>query len=100
MRLFHRKNKFERMIETLESSEVLKSAARRAVESAVAKSASPKQAAKVNEAIETFDFGKTAKPASGIRRKAKSGLVMAVGVAAVTVASASVSSMRHRESST
>ncbi|MDQ2700114.1 MAG: hypothetical protein M3Y23_02165 [Actinomycetota bacterium] len=100
MRLFHRKSKFERMIETLESSEVLKSAARKAVESAVSNSTSPKQAAKVNEAIETFDFAKPQKHTGGFGRKAKSGLVVAAGVAAITAASASVSSIRHRESPT
>lgn len=99
MKLFHRKSKFERMIETLESNEVLKSAARKAVESAVANSASPRQAEKVTAAMDSFDFGRVPKKPGSFVRKARSGLVVAAGVAAVTAVSASVSSLRQRESS-
>lgn len=100
MKLFHRKSKLERMMETLESSEVLKSAARRAVESAVARSASPKQAAGVSDAFDSLDFARAPKKSSAIKKTAKSGLVVAAGVATITALSASVSSIRHREGST
>ncbi len=100
MNLFHRKSKFEKMIETLESSEVLRAAARKAVQSAVANSASPKQAEKVNEAIDTFDIAKPSKRTGTFRKTVRSGVAMAAGLAAVTALSASVSSMRHREGAT
>lgn len=99
MKLFNRKSKFERMVENLESNEVLKSAARKAVEAAVAGAASPRQAEKVHQAMDSFDFGKPAKPPGIVKKTAKRGLIMVAGVAALTAASASVSSLRHRESS-
>jgi len=100
MNLFHRKSKFEKVMETLESNEVLKSAARNAVRSAVANSSSPKQAAKVDEAIQSFDFAKPARKAGGFRKMVRSGVVVGAGIAAVTALSATVSAARHREGST
>jgi|GEM_PF-6294886 len=100
MKLFHRKSKFEKVMETLESNEMLKSAARNAIRNAVANSTSPGQAAKVDEAIQSFDFARPARKAGGFRRKVKSGAAVAAGLAAVTALSASVSAMRHREGAT
>ncbi len=99
MSLFHRKNKLERLLETLESNDMLKSTARTAVESAVANATSPRQAKKVGEAFDSLDLGKAAKATSPFMKKAKSGLVLVAGAAALTAVSASVSSLRHRESS-
>lgn len=100
MKLFHRKSKFEKMVESLESNEMLKAAARKAVQSAVLTSTSPKQAAKVNDAIETFDFAKPQKKTGMFRKTIRSGVAITAGLAAVTALSASVSSIRHREGAT
>lgn len=99
MKLFNRKSKLDRMIEALETNHVLKSAARKAVESAVANATSPRQAEKVTAALDSFDFGKAPRPTNSIMKRVKPGLAMAAGFAALTAASASVSSARHRDTS-
>lgn len=99
MSLFHRKSKFERVVDSLESNEMLKSAALRAVESAVASGTSSKQAEKVNQAIAAFDSGHLRR-SGGFGSVVKTGLVMTVGVAALTAVSASISNVRQRTSST
>lgn len=96
MNPFHRKSKLEKLVDKLESSDALKSAARHAVESAVSNTASPQQAAKVNEALATFDAGK-ATHKGGVGRIMKTGAIVTVGLAALTAASASVSSLRHHQ---
>ena len=94
MSIFHRKSKFERVLESLESNEALKAAARTAVESAVASKSSPRQAARLRDAIDSFENGKPRHP---FRRKLRTGAMMAGGVAAVTAVSASISSHRQRQ---
>lgn len=98
MRLFHRKSKFERLIESLEASDVFKSTARTAVEAAVANASSPQQAQKVGAALDSFNVGNNGKSAGSLKRKAKSGLALAAGAAALTAASVSISSFRQKES--
>lgn len=95
MNPFHRKSKMERLLESLESQEILKTAVRSAIERAVANAGSPQQAQKVGEVFDSLD----PKPVSGklLKGRAKSGLALAAGVAAVTAASASISSMRNRQ---
>lgn len=97
MSLFHRKSKLERLIEGLESSEIVRSTARTAIEAAVANGGSPRQARKVGAALDSFDGGSRARKPGGIKRKFKTGLALAAGAAAVTAASASISNLRHRE---
>lgn len=96
MNLFHRKSRLEKLVDTLESSEALKSAARHAVETAVSSATSPHQAEKVNEAIAAFDPAKT-NHKGGVGRIMKTGAIVTVGLAAITAASASVSSLRHHQ---
>lgn len=96
MNPFHRKSKLEKLVDTLESSQTLKSAARHAVESAVSSAASPQQAEKVSEALAAFDSGRPDHK-GGFGRIMKTGAIMTVGLAALTAASASVSSLRHHE---
>lgn len=99
MKLFHRKSKLEKLMESLEGSDILKSATRTAIESAVANATSRDQARKFGEAFDSLDLGKTAKAASPLKKKAKTGLAMLTGVAAITAVSASVSSIRQHQSS-
>ncbi len=94
MSIFHRKSKFERVLESLESNGALKAAAQTAVESAVARKTSPRQAELLHDTIQSFDNGKPKHP---FRRKLRTGAMMAGGVAAVTAVSASISNHRHRQ---
>lgn len=96
MRLFHRKSKLERLIDGLEHNEMIRSAARTAIEAAVANAASPRQARKVGAALDSFD-AQASKRSGSFKRKVKSGLALAAGAAAVTAVSASVTNMRQRE---
>ncbi len=98
MKLFNRKSRLDRFLDSLESNDALKSAAITGVESAVAGATSKRQAEKLGKALDSFDFGNSSKVASSIKKKAKSGLIVMAGAAAVTAASASVSSLRRRES--
>jgi hypothetical protein len=96
VRLFHRKTKVEKMLQTLESNDAVKAAARRAVESAVTGRGSSKHGHPLTHVLEAFESGKTRKPAARISRAAKSGLALTAGVAAVTAVSAGVSNLRQR----
>lgn len=95
MNPFHRKSKMERLLESLESQEILKTAVRSAIERAVANAGSPQQAQKVGEVFDSLDPKPT--KASPLKGRARSGLALAAGVAAVTAASASISSIRNRQ---
>lgn len=93
MNPFKRKSRTEKLIDSLRSNDALKSAAIVAAESAVAGATSRRQAEKIGKAIESFD----GKSSGGIKSKAKSGLLVAAGTAAVLAASASISSHRRQE---
>lgn len=95
MNPFKRKSKLQSVLDSLESNDALKSAAIRAAESVVADATSRHQAEKIGKALHALDSGK---PPNRIKKAAKSGLVVAAGTAAVIAASASVSSLRRRES--
>jgi hypothetical protein len=99
MKLLHRKSKLEKLIDSLESSELLKTTARTAVESAVANKASPRDAQKVSDAIDALELGKSKKPAGGFRRKMKTGLALTAGAATLVAVSATVSTLRGKEES-
>jgi hypothetical protein len=110
MKLLSRKSKFERVLETLENQQMLKAAARHAVESAVAGATNPEQGRRAGEKFESFDLRKMAGPvktghgplriaSDPIKKAGKPTLAVAAGVAGVTAASAAVSSLRKRESS-
>ena len=62
MKLMSRKSKFERVLETLENQQMLKAAARHAVESAVAGATNPEQGRRAGEKFESFDLRKMAGP--------------------------------------
>ena len=94
---FKRKSKFRQMIDAIESNDALKSAAITAAESAVAGATSKQQAEKVAKALKSLDSSKMSKPSKPLKGKAKTGLAVAAGTAAVIGASASVSSARRKE---
>jgi hypothetical protein len=110
MKLFERKNKFERLLETLERQQMLKAAASRAIESAVAGATNPEQGRKAGEQFQAFDLRSMAHPtkrsgglplkaAGPLKKAGKPALAVAAGVAGVTAASAGVSSLRKRDGS-
>ncbi len=112
MKLFERKSKFERLLETIENQQMLKAAARHAIETAVSGATDAEQGRRAGERFDSLDlssFGNPAKKAIGgsqlrlgagpIRKAGKPTLVVAAGVAGVTAASAAVSSLRKREGS-
>ena len=108
MKLFERKTKFERLLETLERQQMLKAAAGRAIESAVAGATSPEQGRKAGEQFQAFDLRSMVHPtkhggglplraAAPFKKAGKPALAVAAGVAGVTAASAGVSSLRKRD---
>jgi C4-dicarboxylate-specific signal transduction histidine kinase len=96
MSVFHRKTKVEKVLETLESNEALKQAARRAVESAVSGRGSSRHA--VSHVLDALEPARSRR-GSRLGRAAKSGLVVGAGLAALTAVSAGVSNMRNRSDS-
>lgn len=97
MNPFKRKSKMRSVLDSLESNNALKSAAIRAAESVVADATSRNQAEKIGKALHALDTGR---PPSRVKKMAKSSLMVAAGTAAAVAASASISSIRRRESPT
>lgn len=94
MNLFKRKSRLEKMLDSVRSNDAIKTAVITAAETAVASATSKRQAEKIGKAIESFDSGGSS---NALKSKAKSGLMVAAGTAAVVAASASVSARRRRE---
>ena len=110
MKLFERKSKIERLLETIENQQMLKAAARHAIETAVSGATDAEQGRRAGERFDSLDLSSVAHPAKAvggnplklgagpIKKAGKPTLVVAAGVAGVTAASAAVSSLRKRES--
>lgn len=88
MGLFSSPSKVDRVIDSVESHPVLKSAARTAVESAFAAGMAARKDAGPSRSRST---------ASPIMKAGKPALVVAAGVAGLAAASAAVSSLRERQ---
>jgi len=110
MRLFDRRTRLERLLETVENQKMLKAAARHAIESGVAGATNPEQGRKAGEQFDALDLRSVAGAGKAghsplrlaplpIRKAGKPTLAVAAGVAGVTAASAAVSSLRKREGS-
>jgi hypothetical protein len=110
MKLLTRKSKLDRLLDTVENQQMLKTAARHAIESAVAGATNPEEGRRAGEKFDAFDLrsisghgGMGPSPlllASGpIKKAGKPTLIVAAGVAGVTAASAAVSSLRRKEGS-
>lgn len=97
MKLLKRKSRLSKVVDALESNEMLRSAAITAAESALAGATSQRQAEKVAKALSSLDSGKQSKKVSSIKGKVKPALMVGAGTVAAVAASASVSSMRRRE---
>lgn len=110
MKVFERKSKFERLLETLERQHMLKAAASRAIEEAVGGATNPEQGRRAGEQFQAFDLRSMAHPAKRssslplkaagpLKKAGKPALAVAAAAAGVTAASAGVSSLRKREGS-
>lgn len=95
MGLLNRKSKLERTVETLESQPMLKSAARSALQAAVAGVASPSAAGKVGSALDAAPSNGGRPAGQGIKKVSKPMIIVGAGVAGATAASAAISSLRR-----
>lgn len=96
MTLLHRKGRLAKMVDSIESNDILRSAAITAAESALAGATSQRQAEKLAKALSSLDSGK-AKRNGSMKGKAKTALLVGAGTAAAIAASSSISAIRRRE---
>lgn len=96
MKLLKRKSRMSKIVDSLESNEMLRSAAITAAESALAGATSQRQAEKLAKALSSLDTGKLSKKSGLVKGKVKPALMVGAGTAAAIAASASISSIRHR----